>query len=315
MASAVYVGIDVAKGWLDVATRPHAEPWRVDNDPAGIAHLVARLDALAPALVVLEASGGYERPVAAALAAGGLPVAVINPRQARDFARATGQLANTDALDAQALARFAEAVRPAVRAQPDTEAQALAALLARRRQLVAMRVAEQNRLETALPAVRGGIAAHVTWLQEAVVAIDEELRRAIAADPAWGEAGVLLRSVPGVGPVLALTLLAELPELGTLTRQQVAALAGVAPLNRDTGRQRGVRTTWGGRAGVRGALYMGALTATRWNPVIGAFYRRLCEAGKPRKVALVACMRKLLTILNALLRTRIPWQEAPATQC
>ncbi len=315
MVSAVYVGIDVAKGWLDVAARPGAAPWRVDNDPAGVALLVAQLDTLAPALVVLEASGGYERPVVAALAAGGLPIAVVNPRQARAFARATGQLAKTDALDAKALAHFAEAVRPPARVQPAVEAQALTALLTRRRQLVAMRVAEQNRLETALPAVRAGIAAHLTWLREAAAAIDEELRRAVAADPAWREAEALLRSVPGVGPVLALTLMAELPELGTLTRQQAAALAGVAPLNRDTGRQRGVRTIWGGRAGVRGALYMGALTATRWNPTIGAFYRRLCDAGKPRKVALVACMRKLLTILNALLRTRTPWQPVPPAQC
>ena len=311
MASAVYVGIDVAKGWLDVAARPHAAPWRVDNDPAGVAQLVARLEELVAALVVLEASGGYERPVVAALAAGGLPVAVVNPRQARDFARATGQLAKTDALDARALARFAEAVRPPVRAQPAAGAQALTALLVRRRQLVGMRVAEQNRLQTCLPAVRAGVAAHLAWLREATAAIDAELRGAIAADPAWRERETLLRSVPGVGPVLALTLLAELPELGTLTRQQAAALAGVAPLNRDTGRQRGLRTVWGGRAGVRGALYMGALTATRWNPIIAAFYRRLCAAGKPHKVALVACMRKLLTILNAVIRSSTAWRTAP----
>ncbi len=298
MASAVYVGIDVAKGWLDVAARPGADPWRVANDPAGVATLAAQLDALAPALVVLEASGGYERPIVAALAASGLPVAVVNPRQARDFARATGRLAKTDALDA--------------RAQPAAGAQTLAALLARRRQLVGMRVAEQNRLQTALPAVRAGIAAHLAWLQEATARIAAELRETIAADPAWRERDPLLRSVPGVGPVLALTLLAELPELGTLTRQQAAALAGVAPLNRDTGRQRGIRTVWGGRAGVRGALYMGALTATRWNPIIAAFSRRLCAAGKPRKVALVACMRKLLTILNAVARSQTAWRTVPA---
>jgi transposase len=230
--------------------------------------------------------------------------------QARDFASATGQLAKTGAPDAHALARSAEAVRPPVRAQPGAGAQTLTALLVPGRQLVGMRVAEQHRLQTALPAVRAGIAAHLASLREATAAVDAELRAAIAADPAWRERAALLRSVPGVGPVPAVTLLAELPGLGALARQQAAALAGVAPLNRDTGRQRGMRTVWGGRAGVRGALYVGALTAARWNPVIGASYRRLCDAGKPRTVALVACVRTLLPVLNAPLRTCTPRQPA-----
>jgi transposase len=305
----LYVGIDVAKGDLDIAVRPEGQGWRVANDAPGIAALVARLDTLGPALIVAEATGGYERPLAAALAAAGLPIAVVNPRQVRDFARATGRLAKTDALDAQTLARFGEAVRPPARPIPDAQAQALAAVLARRRQVVAMLTAEQNRLHSALPAIQGHIAAHIAWLEDDLARIDAELAQTIAADPAWRERDALLRSVPGVGPVLATTLLAELPELGSLTRHEVAALAGVAPLNRDSGTLRGKRTVWGGRARVRGALYMAALVATRHNPAIRAFYARLCAAGKPKKVALVACMRKLLTLLNALLHHHTPWQE------
>jgi transposase len=313
MTVSLYVGIDVSKGRLDVALRPEGEGWRADNDAAGVAAVVARLDALAPALIVLEATGGYERPLAAALAAAGLPVAVVNPRQARDFAKATGKLAKTDRLDARALAHFAEAVRPPARPVPDAQAHALAAVLARRRQVVAMLTAEQNRLHTALPAIQGHIAAHIAWLEDDLARIDAELAQTIGADPAWRERDELLRSVPGVGRVLATTLLAELPQLGTLSRHEVAALAGVAPLNRDSGTLRGKRTVWGGRARVRGALYMAALVATRHNPAIRAFYERLCAAGKPKKVALTACMRKLLTILNAMLHHRTPWQDRPAS--
>ncbi len=311
--SSVYVGIDVAKAHLDVAARPTLEPWRVANDAPGIARLVARLDHLRPTLIVLEATGGYERPVAAALTAAGLPVAVVNPRQVRDFAKATGRLAKTDTLDAHVLAHFAAAVQPPARPLPDADTQALAAILTRRRQLVAMRTAEENRLHTALAAIRARIAAHLAWLEAELKEIDTELAQAIAADPIWRERDALLRSVPGVGPVLAVTLLAELPQLGSLNRHQVAALAGVAPLNRDSGTRRGIRTVWGGRARVRGALYMAALVATRYNPVIRAFYERLCAAGKPKKVALTACMRKLLTILNALLAHRTPWQSPAST--
>lgn len=311
--TSVYVGIDVAKAHLDVAARPSGDPWRVTNDAAGIARLVARLDHLRPTLIVLEATGGYERPVAAALIAGGLPVAVVNPRQVRDFAKATGRLAKTDTLDAHVLAHFAAAVQPPARPLPDTDTQALAAILTRRRQLVAMRTAEENRLHTALAAIRARIAAHLAWLEAELKEIDAELAQAIADDPIWRERDALLRSVPGVGPVLAVTLLAALPQLGSLNRHQVAALAGVAPLNRDSGTRRGIRTVWGGRARVRGALSMAALVATRYNPVIRAFYERLCAAGKPKKVALTTCMRKLLTILNALLAHRTPWQSTAST--
>ncbi len=310
-ATPCYVGIDVAKARLDVATRPGGDRWHVANDAAGVATLVTRLHELQPALVVLEATGGYERPVSAALSAAGLPVAVVNPRQARDFAKATGKLAKTDALDAQALAHFAAAVQPPVRPVPDADAQALAAILARRGQVVAMLTAEQQRAHTALPLVRERIAVHLAWLEEELATLDGELARAIREDPAWREHAALLRSVPGVGPVLATTLLADLPELGTLTRQQLAALVGVAPLNQDSGKRRGKRAVWGGRRRVRAVLYMATLAATRFNPVIKAFYDRLLAAGKAKKVALTACMRKLLTILNALLARRTRWQPQP----
>ncbi|MDP9372727.1 MAG: IS110 family transposase [Chloroflexota bacterium] len=304
----LFVGIDVAKDRLEVAIRPSGEQWSATNDADGLTALVTRLHDLQPTLVVLEASGGYERPLMAALAAAGLPVAVVNPRQVRDFAKATGKLAKTDALDARALAHFAEAVRPPARPVPGGEAQALAGVLARRRQLVEMLTAERNRLHTAVAAVRERIAAHIAWLEEELDATNRELARAIGDDPAWRERDALLRGVPGVGPVLATTLLAELPELGTLTRQQVAALVGVAPLNRDSGTLRGKRTVWGGRAQLWAALYMGTLAAARFNPAIRAFYHRLLANGKPKKVALVACMRKLLTILNAMLVHGTPWR-------
>jgi transposase len=246
--------------------------------------------------------------VAAALAAAGLPTAVVNPRQARDFARATGRLAKTDRIDAQILARFAQAVRPAPRPVPDGEAQALAEITARRRQVVGMLTAEKNRLDAATTkTVRKRLQAHVRWLEKELSRTDHDLEEAINESPTWRENEELLRGVPGVGPVLARTLLAELPELGSLPPKQLAALVGVAPLNRDSGAFRGRRAVWGGRATVRAALYMGALVATRHNPQIKEFYERLLSAGKPRKVALVACMRKLLIILNAMLKNRTPW--------
>lgn len=309
----VFIGIDVAKARLDVAVRPDGGTWQVANDASGIAALVAHLDQLRPTLVVLEATGGYERPVTASLVAAGVPVAVVNPRQIRDFAKATGKLAKTDTLDAHVLAHFADAVRPTPRPLPDADTRMLATILGRRRQVVAMLTAERNRLHTAPTTIRERIGAHIVWLEEELKEIDTALAQAIADDPTWRERDALLRSVPGVGPVLAVTLLAELPQLGALTRHQVAALAGVAPLNRDSGTRRGIRTVWGGRARVRGALYMAALVATRYNPVIRAFYARLCAAGKPKKVALTACMRKLLTILNALLAHRTPWNPSVST--
>jgi transposase len=308
----VTVGIDVAKARLDVAVRPSGEQWQAPNDEGGVAALVARLAPLAPALVVLEATGGLERLAAAALAAAGLPVAVVNPRPVRDFAKAVGQLAKTDALDAALLARFAEAVRPAPRPVPDAAQQALAALLARRRQAVGMLTAERQRLGTALPAVRARVQAHVRWLEAELGALDDDLGQALRASPVWREREDLLRSVPGVGPVVALTLLAELPELGALDRKRVAALVGLAPLNADSGTRRGKRLVWGGRSRVRAALYMAALVATRHNPVVQAFYQRLLAAGKAKKVALTACMHKLLLVLNAIVRSGTPWHPATA---
>ncbi len=304
----LYVGIDVSKDTLDVAVRPTGQQWRVSNTEEGLGPLVERLQGLSPALVVLEATGGYEVPVAAALGAADLPVAVVNPRQVRDFARATGKLAKTDKLDAQVLALFAERVRPVPRPLPDPQTQELNALLARRRQIVAMLVTEQNRLGTALPSVRPGIQEHIAWLEGKLGALNDGMGKLLRESPLWREKEDLLRGVPGVGPVVTLTLLAELPELGAMDRRQVAALVGVAPLNRDSGALRGRRSVWGGRAKVRAALYMAALVATRHNPMICVFYQRLLAAGKPKKVALVACMRKLLTILNTMLKHRTPWQ-------
>lgn len=307
--ASLYIGVDVSKAQLDIAVRPSAEGWNVPHDLRGIAALVTRLQRLQPALIVLEATGGLEVPLASALAEAALPVVVVNPRQVRDFAKATGQLAKTDVLDARILAHFAEVVRPAPRPLPDALSHALSALLARRRQLVEMLTAEHNRLPGAARAVRRGILSHVQWLERQLGKTEEDLAQRIRHSPLWREKDDLLRSVPGVGPVLSTTLLADLPELGSLDRKPIAALVGVAPLNRDSGTLRGKRTTWGGRAPVRAALYMAALVATRCNPVIRAFYHRLLAAGKAKKVALTACMRKLLTILNAMLKHRTPWGE------
>ena len=309
----VVVGIDVAKASLDVAVRPSGDQRHLDNDAAGIAEAVAWLRAIGPHLIVAEATGGYEAPLVAELGIAQLPIAVVNPRQVRDFARATGRLAKTDRLDAQVLAHFAEAVRPTPRPLPDEAAQELAALVERRRQVVAMRTAEENRLgATRVPSVRGRIQAHLAWLQTELAQIDDELGQRLRASPLWREREHLLRSVPGIGPVLSLTLLAELPELGRLSHGQIAALVGVAPLNRDSGTQRGRRAVWGGRRALRTTLYMGTLRATRCNPAIRAVYDRLLAAGKAKKVALVACMHKLLTIVNAMLKHQTPWQAQAA---
>lgn len=304
-----HAGIDVSKDRLDVCLLPEGEAFAVANDPEGIDSLLGRLAQASPELVVLEATGGYERPAAAAIAASGLAVAVVNPRQARDFAKATGQLAKTDRLDAGILARFAAAVRPRASAIPDEEMRALQAILTRRRQLLEMVVAEKNRSRLAPEVVARRIRVHVRWLEKELDRADRELDEAIERSEAWRENEALLRSVPGVGPVLARTLLAELPELGTLGHRRLSALVGVAPLNRDSGTLRGKRAVWGGRAPVRATLYMGALVAVRHNPTLKAFYGRLLKAGKPKKVALVACMRKLLSILNAVLRDRAPWHS------
>ncbi|MGE0646056.1 MAG: IS110 family transposase [Nitrospira sp.] len=302
----IFVGIDVSKAQLDVALRPTGR-FVISNDDAGIAQLVERLQATSPTLIILEATGGIELPLTGALAAAGLPVVVVNPRQIRDFAKALGQLAKTDALDAQVLAHFAEVVRPTPRPLPDAQTQELAALVTRRRQLIEMLTAEKNRVASARAVICKQLRAHITWLERALAQADTDLAEAIRQSPVWREKEELLRSVPGIGPVLTTTLLANLPELGTLTHKQIAALVGVAPLNRDSGTLRGKRTVWGGRAQVRAALYMAAIVAARFNPIIRIFYQRLCAAGKAKKVALVACMRKLLTIVNAMLKHRTPW--------
>jgi transposase len=305
----VHVGIDVSKARLDVCVMPEGRSFAVTNDQAGIDELLERLGRLRPGLVVLEASGKYERPAAAAIAARGIAVAVVNPRQARDFAKAIGRLAKTDRIDAQVLARFAGAVGPKLSVMPDEEARFLQAILARRRQLSEMLVAENNRLQMAPGPVAKRIRAHVRWLEKELSRTDGELDEAVEASTVFRENEALLRSVPGVGPVLARTLLAELPELGTLSHKRLSALVGVAPFNRDSGTFRGDREVWGGRAPVRSALYMGALVATRHNPALKEFYGRLLAAGKPKKVALVACMRKLLSILNAVVRDRVRWRS------
>jgi len=308
----VYVGIDVAKATLDVAVHPTGARWTTTHTEREVAGLVPRLTPLQPALVVLEATGGLEGPLAGALAAAGLPVVVVNPRQVRDFAKATGLLAKTDALDAAVLAHFAAAVRPTPRPLPDAATQTLAALVTRRRQLVEMLTAERNRLGSAPRALRAEIQAHITWLQRRLGRLDDDLNEAIRTSPVWRAQDDLLQSVPGVGPVLSRTLLASLPELGRLNRKAIAALVGVAPLNRDSGTFRGRRMIWGGRAAVRAVLYMGTLVAVRHNPVLRAFYQRLRGVGKLPKVALTACMRKLLTILNAMMKHQHRWNPTHA---
>lgn len=309
----LWVGVDVAKGWLDVALRPQGEQRHCTNDAAGIAEVVAWLSGLEPHLIVVEATGGYEVPVVAELGVAGLPVAVVNPRQVRYFARASGYTAKTDRLDAAVLAHFGEALQPQPRPLPDLVTQELAALMARRRDVVTMRVAEENRLHvTRVGAVRDRIAAHIAWLRQEQKAVEETLAERVQASPLWRAQEDLLRSVPGVGPTTALTLIVELPELGRLSHRQIAALVGVAPLNRDSGKQRGRRSVWGGRAAIRAVLYLAALRATTCNSVLQAFYERLAAAGKPRKVALVACMHKLLTILNAMMKSHVAWQAQAA---
>jgi transposase len=315
-ATGRFIGIDVAKAELVVAERPSDARWVAPNDEPGIRALTHRLSAERPALIVLEATGGYELAAVEALAAAGLPVVVVNPRQVRDFARATGQLAKTDRLDAGVLALFAERVRPAVRPLATEAQEHLEALLARRRQLLEMLTAERNRLgqvfgrETKL--VKRSLRQHIAYLEREVRVTDTELGERIRESPVWRAQEDLLRSVPGVGRVLAVTLLADLPELGRLTRKEIAKLVGVAPLNRDSGTLRGQRLIVGGRASVRAVLYMAALVATQHNAVIRTFYQRLLAAGKPKKLALTACMRKLLTILNAMAKTNTRWQAHQA---
>jgi transposase len=308
-----FVGIDVSKAHLDVAARPAAAAFRVTNDPAGHAALVERLRPLAPALVVVEATGGYELPAVAALRAAAIPVAAVNPRQARDFAKGTGRLAKTDAIDAEALAHFAEAVRPEPRPPEPAEQRALEAVLARRGQLVGMRVMESNRLEVcADPAVRAAIGRHIAWLEAEEAEADRLLGEAVRASPAWRERDELLRSIPGVGPVVSRTLLAALPELGESDGGKLAALAGLAPFARDSGTTRGPRSVRGGRPEVRRVLYLAALSAARRGGPLTEFAERLRARGKRAKVVLIAVARRLLVIANAIIRTGLPWDPAMA---
>lgn len=311
MAASVYVGIDVAKAMLDVACSPAVLPsTRYPNDPAGITALVRALEALRPVLIVLEATGGYETAVTSALVLAGLPVAVVNPRQVRDFAKASGQLAKTDGIDAAVLAQFADRMQPSPRPVPEDAQAELLALVTRRQQLVDMLVAERNRLALARPSMKPSLDEHIRWLQARIRDTEQTLQTVIKRSPVWRAHEQLLRSVPGIGPHTASRLLVSLPELGRLSSGAIAKLVGVAPLNADSGQHRGHRRIWGGRAPVRGALYMATVVAVRHNVVLRRYYQRLRAAGKPAKVALIAAMRKLLIILNAMIKHQQPWQPA-----
>lgn len=303
-----YVGIDVSKRWLDIAIGLRGQSHRTGNDEEGIGGLIEQLASLRPRLIVVEATGGWEVQLVLRLTRAGLPVALINPRQVREFARSTGKLAKTDALDARVLAHFGEAVRPAARVLPDGNEYELRALVRRRRDLLENMTMENNRKRLATETVRRQVEQHIAYLEEAVAEVDEALTLLVESNPVWQSQEKRLRTTPGVGPVLSRSMLGELPELGRLNRKQIAALVGVAPFNRDSGLMRGRRTIWGGRAGLRSVLYMATVVAAHHNPVIESFYRRLTNAGKPAKVALVACMRKLLTILNAMARSNTSWQ-------
>jgi transposase len=310
--AASYVGIDVSKATLDIGIIPTGETWSIANQNDDIATLVKKLRRLKPEKIVIEPTAQLELPVTGALAAAGLQVVVVNPRQVRDFARASGILAKTDRIDAQVLAHFGQAVAPEVRPLKDKETQALTALMTRRRQLGNMLVTERNRLGTAPVPVQKDIKDHITWLEKRLKDLDDNLDSTLRNSPVWQEKDALLQSVPGVGRVLSLSILSQLPELGRLNRRQIAALVGVAPFNCDSGSYRGRRRVWGGRTHLRGILFMATLASTRYNPVIKAFYGRLRASGKPSKVALTACMRKLLVILNAILKTKTPWNYQAA---
>jgi len=307
--SFTFVGIDVSKTRLDVAVGEAGECWSAGNDPTGLQRTVERLKTLAPALIVAESTGGLETPLVAELYAAGLPVAVVHPGRVREFARSLGQLAKTDRLDARLLARFGEATRPAVTRLPDEQEQELAALMTRRRQVIEMLTAEKNRLPTTRPPLRPRVETHIAWLERELQTLNRDFDEFIRGTPLFQHKDEILRSTPGVGPVTSATLLADLPELGQLNRKQIAALVGVAPFNHDSGRRRGQRRIKGGRAAVRSVLYMATVAAVRFNPVIKTFYQRLLRAGKVKKVALVACLRKLLTMLNAMIRDMQPWQS------
>jgi transposase len=306
-----FIGIDVSKQWLEVAAHEHDYQFRCANKTSAFALLLAELIDLRPALIVLEATGGLERAVVAVLHGVGLPVVVVNPRQVRDFARALGQLAKTDRLDARVLAAFGAAIKPQPRPLKANDELELDALSGRRDQLVGILVDEKNRrAAAATDSLRDEIQAHIDWLTERIAELDQQLKKLVQGSAHWRAQAQILQSTPGIGPVVSATLLAQLPELGTLNRQQISKLVGVAPLNRDSGQQRGHRHIFGGRAHVRRVLYMAALTASHCNPVIKAFYERLRARQKPFKVAITACMRKLLTIINFMVRNRSSWKSA-----
>lgn len=309
MTEPIYVGMDVSKATIDVCVSD-GETWQVQNDAGAMDELCARIAAMGPTLVVLEATGGYESRVAGALAAAQVPVAVVNPRQVRSYARSVGQLAKTDRIDARILARFAQAVQPEPRSLPDAETSALESLITRRRQLIEMITAESNRLELAAPIIRKQIKLHIGGLRRQLTKVDQAIDDMVRRSPLWRAKDDLLKTVPGIGDVTSRSLLALLPELGTLKPKQLAALVGVAPINRDSGTMRGRRRVWGGRARVRSALYMATLVGTRKNPILKAFYTRLRAAGKPAKVAIVACMHKLLIIVNAMVRDGRAWDAS-----
>jgi len=308
MEQNIFIGIDVSKDQVDVAFRPGGQSLTFANDPSGMEELVQRLTEVNPALVLLEATGGYELRLTAALMKAALPAVVVNPRKARDFAKAIGKLAKTDKIDADVLAHYAEAIRPPARPLPDQQHTELCLLLGRQRQLIDMLTMEKNRVHNCPSRrVKLDVESHVKWLNDQIKQLDKDIANLIRQTPAWRAKDELFQSIPGVGPRVSLALIAYLPELGTLNRKQIAALAGLAPFNRDSGKMRGKRTVWGGRRKVRCLLYMAAVASLRFNPVIGAFYQRLTALGKPTKVALTACMRKLLTIVNAMAKSFSPW--------
>ena len=304
----VFVGIDISKETLDLAIVGKEATWQLNRDETGISQLIDLITPMNPQLIVMEATGGLEIDVVTRMAAAGLAVSVVNPLRVREFAKAIGQYAKTDRIDAQLIALFADKIRPAAISRKSEQQTMLSALVRRRKQVIGVITAEKNRLHTTWEPLRERLVAHIAWLEDELEALGKEIRDLILADPVWREKEKILQSVPGIGPVTAATLLAELPELGTVSRQKVASLAGVAPFNRDSGRRRGKRRTFGGRAQVRRALYMAALTASRRNPVIKRFYQRLLDKGKPKKVALTACMRKLLSIVNTMLMRMEPWR-------
>lgn len=306
------IGIDVAKEKLDIASRPEKESWTIANREEKFSSLVDKFVKISPDLIVLEATGGLEIPVASALGAAGLPVVIINPRQIRDFAKATGKLAKTDRIDADIIAHFGESIKPEIRPLKDEQTQELAEILTRRRQLVDMMTAEKNRLPTVRTKIKKDIEKHIKWLEKRIKDCEGDLEKRIKHSPIWRKQDEIVKSVPGVGPVLSLALLTGLPELGKLENRKISALVGVAPFNRDSGKYKGTRAIWGGRANVRSVLYMATLVAVRFNPVIKQFHDRLINAGKKPKVAIVASMRKLIIILNAMVKNGTTWQNFSA---